>query len=202
MIYSELLKLFNGNVEGDANIDEILKGNEEIQKLFPKPTVDLNAVKDFLNNNDEGKQYLQSYGDKRVSEGIETFKNGKMKTIINDEVLKATGKKKTPEQIKMEELEKRLNEETATRVKAENTNKLKDMLSANGLDPVKTLEFFNVDDLEVAEKSIGNLKALLDEGVKAGVEEKIKSGNYTPPLNCGEGGDTGMSDADLLKIMG
>ena len=52
------------------------------------------------------------------------------------------------------------------------------------------------------EKSIGNLKALLDEGVKAGVEEKIKSGNYTPPLNCGEGGDTGMSDADLLKIMG
>ena len=121
-----------------------------------------------------------------------------MPTLINDAVLKATGKKKTPEELKYEELERQFNEEKAIRIKTENTNKLMSALTEAGLDAKKTMEFFNVDNLENLDKSIGNFKALIDEGIKAGVKEQISAGNYTPP---GEVGDGIPSVEDIAKMM-
>ena len=198
MKYSELIKLFGENPADDLEIDEILKGNDVIKALFPQQNISLDAVKQFLENDKDGKQYLQSYGDKRVSTGIETFKEKTMPTLINDAVLKATGKKKTPEQIKMEELEKKFNESEAKRIKSENTGILKDKLTEAGLDPLKAIEFFSVDNMENIDKAIGNFKAYMDEGIKAGVEEKIKAGNYTPP---GEELTQGSTYEDVLKMM-
>lgn len=198
MKYSELKKLFDEKVTDDTDIDEILKGNETVKGLFPQQPITLEAVKDFTANNAEGKQFLQSYGDKRVSDGINTFKEKTLPTLINDAVLKATGKKKTPEQLKMEELEKKFNESEAKRIEAENTGKLKDMLTTAGLDPVKTIEFFNINNMDNVEKSIGNFKAIIDEGIKAGVKEQISAGNYTPP---GEAGDGMPSVEDITKLM-
>lgn len=197
MKYSELKQLFGNKIKDDADIDEILKGNADISKMFEKPMT-LDAVKDFVTNNEEGKQYLQSYGDKRVTDGIKTWKDKNLQTIINDEVLKATGKKKTPEQLKYEELEKKLDEEKAIRIKAENTNKLNELLSEAGLDPKKAAEFFNIDNMENIEKSIGNFKAYMDEGIKAGVKEQISAGNYTPP---GENGAGELTAEDIAKMM-
>ena len=198
MKYSELIKLFGENPADDLEIDEVLKGNDVIKALFPQQNISLDAVKQFLENDKDGKQYLQSYGDKRVSTGIETFKEKTMPTLINDAVLKATGKKKTPEQIKMEELEKKFNESEAKRIKSENTGILKDKLTEAGLDPLKAIEFFSVDNMENIDKAIGNFKAYMDEGIKAGVEEKIKAGNYTPP---GEELTQGSTYEDVLKMM-
>lgn len=198
MKYGELIKLFGENPADDLEIDEVLKGNDVIKALFPQQNISLDAVKQFLETDKDGKQYLQSYGDKRVSTGIETFKEKTMPTLINDAVLKATGKKKTPEQIKMEELEKKFNESEAKRIKSENTGILKDKLTEAGLDPLKAIEFFSVDNMENIDKAIGNFKAYMDEGIKAGVEEKIKAGNYTPP---GEELTQGSTYEDVLKMM-
>ena len=198
MKYSELIKLFGENPADDLEIDEVLKGNDVIKALFPQQNISLDAVKQFLENDKDGKQYLQSYGDKRVSTVIETFKEKTMPTLINDAVLKATGKKKTPEQIKMEELEKKFNESEAKRIKSENTGILKDKLTEAGLDPLKAIEFFSVDNMENIDKAIGNFKAYMDEGIKAGIKEKIKAGNYTQP---GEELTKGSKYEDVLKMM-
>ena len=198
MKYRELLNLFNENVKEDTEIDDILKGSEAVKGLFPQQPITLEAVKDFTTNDPAGKQFLESYGDKRVSTGIETFKSKTMPTLINDAVLKATGKKKTPEELKYEELERQFNEEKAIRIKTENTNKLIGLLTDAGLDAKKTMEFFNVDNMENIDKSIGNFKAIIDEGIKAGVKEQISAGNYTPP---GEAGDGIPSVEDIAKMM-
>ena len=197
MKLKELSQLFENQTDEEIDIDEILKGNEGISKMFDKP-ITLDAVKDFVTNNEDGQKYLQSYGDKRVTDGIKTWKDKNLQTIINDEVLKATGKKKTPEQIKMEELEKKFNDSEAKRIEAENTGKLKDMLSGAGLDPVKTIEFFNINNMDNIDKSIGNFKAIIDESVKAGVKEQIAAGNYTPP---GENGAGELTADDIAKMM-
>ena len=198
MKYRELLNLFNENVKEDTEIDDILKGSETVKGLFPQQPITLDMVKDFTTNDPAGKQFLESYGDKRVSQGLETFKSKTMPTLINDAVLKATGKKKTPEELKYEELERQFNEEKAIRIKTENTNKLMSALTEAGLDAKKTMEFFNVDNLENLDKSIGNFKALIDEGIKAGVKEQISAGNYTPP---GASDDGIPSVEDIAKMM-
>ena len=198
MKYSELLNLFNENVKEDTEIDDILKGSETVKGLFPQQPITLDMVKDFTTNDPAGKQFLESYGDKRVSTGIETFKSKTMPTLINDAVLKATGKKKTPEELKYEELERQFNEEKAIRIKTENTNKLIGLLTDAGLDAKKTMEFFNVDNMENIDKSIGNFKAIIDEGIKAGVKEQISAGNYTPP---GASDDGIPSVEDIAKMM-
>ena len=198
MKYRELLNLFNENVKEDTESDDILKGSEAVKGLFPQRDITLEDVKNFTTNDPAGKQFLESYGDKRVSTGIETFKSKTMPTLINDAVLKATGKKKTPEELKYEELERQFNEEKAIRIKTENTNKLIGLLTDAGLDAKKTMEFFNVDNMENIDKSIGNFKAIIDEGIKAGVKEQISAGNYTPP---GEAGDGIPSVEDIAKMM-
>ena len=198
MKYRELLNLFNENVKEDTEIDDILKGSETVKGLFPQQPITLDMVKDFTTNDPVGKQFLESYGDKRVSTGIETFKSKTMPTLINDAVLKATGKKKTPEELKYEELERQFNEEKAIRIKTENTNKLMSALTEAGLDAKKTMEFFNVDNMENIDKSIGNFKAIIDEGIKAGVKEQISAGNYVPPAEAGDGIP---SIEDIAKMM-
>ncbi|MFT8351307.1 DUF4355 domain-containing protein [Clostridium saccharoperbutylacetonicum] len=188
------------DVNDDADINDLLKGTDVEDTFKVTPTID--TFKDLITTNKDFTSFMDSERDKHSQKSLETWKTNNLQTLINDEVLKATGKKKTPEQTKMEELEKSLNEEKTARLQTENTSKLKDMLSGAGLDPVKTIEFFNVGNMENAEKSIGNFRALIDETVKAGVESKIKDGNYIPPNNANDGGDLGVSDADLLKIMG
>ena len=193
---SELVDLLK-DLADDAEIDETVKGNAALAKLFEKGLT-LDDVKNFMETNEDGQKYLQSYGDKRVTDGIKTWKDKNLQTIINDEVLKATGKKKTPEQLKMEELEKKFNESEAKRIAAENTGKLKDMLTTAGLDPVKTIEFFNINNMDNVEKSIGNFKAIIDEQVKADVKEQMSAGNYTPP---GENGAGDLTAEDIAKMM-
>ena len=187
------------NMKDEDDINELLKGTDVESTFKVEPTLDVFKAK---LTEKEFKSFMDSEKDTHANKHLETWKNNNLQTLINDAVLKETGKKKTPEQLKMEELEKSLNEEKEIRIKAQNTNCLKDMLSEAGLDPVKTLEFFSVDNMENAEKAIGNFKALIDETVKVGVEEKIRDGNYIPPNNADEGGDFGMSDADILKVMG
>ena len=199
MLKKDLLEKIK-DVNDDVDINELLKGTDVEETFKVAPTLD--TFKELITTNKDFTSFMDSEKDKHSQKSLETWKTNNLQTLINDEVLKATGKKKTPEQIKMEELEKSLNEEKTIRLQTENTSKLKDMLSGAGLDPLKTIEFFNVQNMENAEKAIGNFKALIDETVKAGVEAKIKDGNYIPPNNANDGGDLGISDADLLKIMG
>lgn len=196
MIKNELIELLK-DLGGDDDVDDILRHNKSLSELFDK-NLTLNDVKNFINSNDEGKQYIQSYGDRRVTEGIEKFKKGAMQTIINDEVLKATGKKKTPEQIQIEELQKKFEAQEKENTRLKNESTVKSMLSEAGFDPSKALEFFNIDDMENMETRIGNFKALIDEKTQAGIKDAIASGSYTPP---GENGSGELSVDDLAKMM-
>lgn len=197
MIKSELLKKIEA-AKDDEDINNLLKGTdiESSFRVEVQPTLDVFKTK--LNSDKDFKSFMDSEKDTHANKALETWKTNNLQTIINDEVLKATGKKKTPDQIKMEELEKSLNEEKAIRLQTENTSKLKDMLSTAGLDPVKTIEFFSADNIDNAEKAIGNFKALLDEGIQSGVKAAIADGNYTPP---GENGAGDLTVEDLTKMM-
>lgn len=193
---SELLKLLEG-IDDEGSVDEVLSKSD-----FAKSLIDggltLDAFKEKIANDKSFKSFMDSENDKYYSKALETWKSNNLQTIINDEVLKATGKKKTPEQIQIEELQKKFEAQEKENTRLKNESTVKSMLSEAGFDPSKALEFFNIDDMENMETRIGNFKALIDEKTQAGIKDAIASGSYTPP---GENGSGELSVDDLAKMM-
>lgn len=191
---SELMELIK-SIADDADIDETIKGSN-LAELFKKDLT-LDEVRNFIESNQEGKQYLQSYGDKRVTDGIKSWKDKNLQTLINDEVLKATGKKKTPEQLKIEELEKNFNEQKSKAERAEKIAKYKDVLAEKKI-PGEMIDYFLTDNDETTNTRIDNFAAYVDGIVSTNVKEKIASGSYTPP---GENGAGDLTVDDIAKMM-
>ena len=192
---SELLELLK-DIEDEGSVDEVLS-QSDFAKSLVSSGLTLDAFKGKIDEPDF-KAYIDSINDKHFNKALETWKSNNLQTIINDEVLKATGKKKTPEQIQIEELQKKFEAQEKENIRLKNESTVKSMLSEAGFDPSKALEFFNIDDMENMETRIGNFKALIDEKTQAGIKDAIASGSYTPP---GENGSGELSVDDLAKMM-
>ena len=194
MLKKDLLKLIE-NIEDEASVDEVLSKSDFAKSLL-QSGLTLNAFKEKMNE-PEFKSFLDSIKDKHFEKALETWKSNNLQTIINDEVLKATGKKKTPEQLKIEELEKRMLESEAKAKKAERIAKYKDVLAEKKI-PMEMIEYFLTDDDETTMTRINNFKTFVDDIVNTSVKEKIASGSYTPP---GENGSGDFTVDDIAKMM-
>lgn len=165
---SELLKLIE-SIEGD---------------------IDLVEVKEF-------KSWLDSEKDKHSSKSTNTaldnFKKNDMQKLIDAEILKRNPSK-TPEQIKIEELESKFREMEKAKSRAEMTAKFKDTLTEKNI-PSKMIDFLLADDEDVTNANISlfeeNMKSYIDKQV----ENRITDTSYTPPT----GGTANKTYEDLLN---
>lgn len=190
----ELLKLIE-SIGDEDQVDEVLSQSDFAKSLLTSGLT-LDAFKGKIND-PEFKPYLDSIKDKHFDKALETWKSNNLQTIINDEVLKATGKKKSPEQLKIEELEKKMLESEAKVQRAEKVAKYKDVLAEKKI-PMEMIEYFLTDNDETTNTRIDNFKTFVDDIVNTNVKEKIASGSYTPP------GDNGAGDLtvdDIAKMM-
>lgn len=196
---SDLLKKVEAAKDED-DINELLKGTdiETAYKTTEKIQPTLEDFKAKIQSDKDFKSYMDSEKDTHANKSLETWKANNLQTLINDEVLKATGKKKTPEQIKIEELERKFNEKEQEAATLANQSKVKDLLTQSGFDPTKTIEFFNTNNIENIETSIGNFKTVIDELVSNGVKAAVKDGSYPPP---GDNGAGELTADDLVKMM-
>lgn len=190
----ELLKLIE-SIDDEGSVDEVLSESDFAKSLL-QSGLTLNAFKEKLKE-PEFKSYLDSVKDKHFDKALETWKSNNLQTIINDEVLKATGKKKTPEQLKIEELEKNFNEQKAKAERAEKIAKYKDVLAEKKI-PGEMIDYFLTDDDETTNTRIDNFATYVEGMVSSSVKEKIASGSYTPP---GENGAGDLTVDDLAKMM-
>lgn len=162
------------------------EGNEEVQafvKSFEVP-VNLENVKKFLESDADGIAYLQSYTDKKVTQGISTFKANNLQKIIEEEIAKRNPQK-TPEQIKMEELQREI--ETMKRESKLKDLKLKftDELAEKGMLGFSDYLLTGEDEDSVKE-NIGKFEGLLTPLVDKMVNEKLKASSKTPPKDNGK----------------
>ena len=191
---NQLLELIK-NVQEDEDINSLLVGTD-IENEFKSSALTLNAFKEKLKE-PEFKSYLDSVKDKHFDKALETWKSNNLQTIINDEVLKATGKKKTPEQLKIEELEKNFNEQKAKAERAEKIAKYKDVLAEKKI-PGEMIDYFLTDDDETTNTRIDNFATYVEGMVSSSVKEKMANGSYTPP---GENGAGDLTVDDIAKMM-
>lgn len=190
---SDALKLLE-KLKDEEDINELFKGTDVEETFKVEPTLDVFKTK---LTEKEFKSFMDSEKDTHANKALETWKTNNLQTIINDEVLKATGKKKTPEQIKIEELEKQFNEQKLKAEKAETVAKYKDVLAEKKI-PMEMIDYFLTGNEETTNTRIDNFSTYVNEMVNTSVKEKIASGSYIPP---GDNGAGDMTADDLAKMM-
>jgi len=147
-----------------------------ISKFNPLAGVTKDNVGEFIEKNDIFKSYRDSFHTK----GLETWKANNLKKLVDEEIAKVNPQE-TPEQKKIRELEKRLNEEAAARKKESLKNLAIKKLSEKKL-PVDIVDNLIGSDEESTEKTLAAYEQALESYKKALTEQLLKN-NGRDPIN-------------------
>lgn len=196
---SELLKLIE-TIADDGDINEVILGADEFKELGK---VDLSKLstdefKNLLTTNEAIKGYMTSRDDSIRSSAVETFKSGEMKELIDKAVEEAKNGKKTPEQERIEELEKQFAESQAQIQRQNTINKYTGVLKEKGL-PTELVDFVYGDGKEeTIDKNIETLGTVFTSAIDSGVKSKLGTSSYVPPNDDA----TNALDAQIASAMG
>jgi len=178
----DLLKLIE-SMEDEAEVLDVLKDHEEIKSLakdFDVNSITLEDFKTMLANNETIKGYHQSTLDSAISKGVESFKTNKMPTYLEKALKDKENEGKTPEQIRLLELEKKLESMEKEKIKAELVAKYTKTLNEKKL-PGELVNFIIADNEEVINDNIRKFETMFKSTVDSLVQEKLKGGEYVPP---------------------
>lgn len=188
MLKKELLELLK-NAKDEDDIIETLQGIEELKK-----PLSLDEFKSQLEKNEVIKAYYQSTLDSGIGKGIASFKEKTLPRIIEEKLKEESNKKKSPEQIKIEELEQELAQIKKDKIKAEMSSKYAKVLNDRGMS-TDLLEFVLGADDEITNKNIDTLSRIIDNGISSKVKEKITD---NPPIPTNSEGGTELSGVEKL----
>lgn len=133
--------------------------------------VSADKVKGFLDT-DEGKRLLQPRLDSNFTKGLDTWKKNNLEAIIEEEVNKRNPQK-TPEQIKIEELTKKIEDAEKARNREALVNKALKVADEKSL-PKGVIDFFVAEDEENTLTNLTKFEEVYSEAVKKAVESKFK----------------------------
>ena len=142
-----------------------------------QPTLD--GVKSFLETDENGKKYLQSFSDTRVTQGIETFKANNLAKLVEEEMKKLNPQLDTKD-LKIQELQNKFDALEKEKVRESNLNKGLKMAAEKKL-PADLIPYFLGQDEQSTISNLSNLEKSLQEYTKSVRESILNDGSYTPP---------------------
>lgn len=144
--------------------------------------ITLEAVKNYLESDSEGKKWLQAEKDRTVTKGIEkgieTWKENNLDKII-DEKIREKYPEETPEQKRLKDLETKLASVENARIREQLRNKALNELTESGL-PTRLADLVVGKDEESTKTKLEMVKELWDNGMKQQVENKFKENGRQP----------------------
>lgn len=176
---SELLEVLK-DIADDSEINETIQGIEGLAKPFDINSIGLDQFKQVLEGNKEVKAYYQSALDSGIGKGVATFKEKTLPGIIEEELKKANNKKKTPEQLELEELKAKFEALEKEKAKADMTTKYTKVLTEKGLN-TDLINFVLGENDETTTQNIESIEKIINGAVDNGVKNKLSSSSYTPP---------------------
>ncbi|MDU1584912.1 MAG: DUF4355 domain-containing protein [Clostridium sp.] len=183
---ADLIKLIEG-LEDEVDVLDTLKENEEIKGLIKPFDASKLALEDFtklLQENDTIKGYWTSEKNRAVTEGIEGFKKKDMKKLIDEAVKAKSNEGKTPEQIKLEELETKLAEMEKEKTIATNKANYSKILGEKGLS-TDLLDFIYADEEAVFNENIDKINTIIQSAVTSSTNKILNNNEYIPPTSNG-----------------
>ncbi|NFK66141.1 DUF4355 domain-containing protein [Clostridium botulinum] len=195
MFKKDLLKLIE-NIEDEGSVDEVLSQSDFAKSLLSSGLT-LDAFKE-KENDTEFKSYLDSIKDTHSTKALETWKANNLNKMVEAELLKRNPSK-TPEQLKLEEMEQRLNESEKQRKLSDQKSRIKSDESYKGIDS-KIIDLLVNEDEEITKANL----ALYVEGnkpfIQSEIEKRLKDNQYTPPSN--EADKAKQLEQDVYKAFG
>lgn len=191
---SELLELLK-DIEEDADINETLQGIEGLAKPFDITSIGIEDFKNVLKNNKEIKGYYTSEKDRAVSKGIETFKSNNLQALIDEAVKAKSNEGKTPEQIKLEEMESKYKDLERQMALKESKANYSKVLADKKLN-AKLLDYlpYEAGDEEI-NKVIDIFSNIISDGITEGINSKITENPPIPEAGQGLSNMDGVEQA-------
>lgn len=159
----------------------------------------LEIVKQFINDNEDAKKWLQSEKDSVVTKGITTYKTNFMEKdfpkLLEDEIKKRYPDE-DPQVKRLKELELKFEQAESEKKRAILQSKLTQRASEKKL-PTFLVDYSLADDEESSYTKLEQLSSKYLEHVNNEVAERLK-GNSRRSNSAGGGDD--VDDVDLSKI--
>ncbi|KUO75713.1 MAG: hypothetical protein APF81_17710 [Desulfosporosinus sp. BRH_c37] len=186
------------SIESFDEVKEYFEKNKEDEtvKGYMKGFVSLDGVKSFLESDEAGKGYLQSYTDSKVSKGIESFKANSLSKLVDEEILKRSPST-DPMVLKLQAMQ---DEVDALKKEKERESLLNKGLSlANQKKiPADLIPYFLGETEESTISNLSSLEKSLQAYTQGLREQILAGGSHTPP--AGGSNPTGLiTQADWDK---
>lgn len=165
-------------------MDENRTNDEVIAYL--QGLISVEGVQEFLNENDEGKRWLDSERDKHLSKGLETWKSNNLQKEI-DKRIKELYPEETEEKKQLRELNDKIQKMEQEKQREILKNKALTIAAEKKLPLNKIIDLVISDNEEATVSNIGRFEEIFGASVQSAVEERLKSNGYTPPNNGGQG---------------
>lgn len=155
------------------------KDNEEVKAYLGElSAVSPDKVKGFLNT-DEGKRLIQPDLDRYHNKSLESWKSNNLESIIEEEV-KKRNPEKTPEQLKIEELEKKIEKAEKDRIRGELVNKAFKVADEKSL-PKDVIDFFIGENEDATLENLEKFEQSYTTALQKAVDERFKAGGREVP---------------------
>lgn len=145
----------------------------------------------------EGQELLQPKFDKRVTQGIETFRKGKFESEVKARVaaeLLKVNPQETSEQKQIREMREEMEQDKRERERERLQGQIKELAFKEQVDP-EFISGINFGSLEEAALYTKNLKLKMDEVAKKVTNDLLANGSYKP--KAGESKDKGLNIAGM-----
>ncbi|MFJ8515336.1 DUF4355 domain-containing protein [Lysinibacillus xylanilyticus] len=156
----------------------------------------LESVQAFLNENAEGKSYLQSFADTRVTDAIKTYETKTLPKKLEEEIAKRFPPE-TEEAKQLRELKTQFEQSQKEAAHEKLFNQALSIVTGKSL-PSKLVEFFVGGDAEKTTANLGILEAEFNAAVQAEVDKRFKDGGTPPPPKGGN--PTTLTKEAVMKM--
>lgn len=159
-----------------ADIKQFIEDNKDNQEVNDYiqglAQVTPETIESFLES-DGGKKILQPRLDKYHSKSLETWKANNLEKLVNEELNKRNPSD-TPEQQRIAELEKYVQQKEQESIFQTNKNKALNYLNDKKL-PSNLVDYFISDDEETTMQNLGRFEDVFTNQLQEAVESRLKS---------------------------
>ncbi len=146
-------------------------------------TLTLETVQAFLNDNVEGKKWLQSFADTRVTEAIKTYETKTLPKKLEEEIVKRYPPE-MEEAKQLRELKAQFEQSQKEAAREKLVNQALSIATEKRLQS-KLVESFVGEDAEKTTANLGVLEAEFNAAVQSEVDKRFKDGGTPPPQKEG-----------------
>ena len=161
------------------------KTTDEV-KSYLQGLLSVEGVQKFLNENEDGKRWLDSERDKHLSKGLDTWKSNNLQKEI-DKRIKELYPDETEEKKQIRELNDKIEKMEQEKQREVLKNKALTLATEKKLPINKIIDLVIANDEETTISNIGRFEEIFGASVQTAVEERLKGNGYTPPNNSGQG---------------